>query len=130
MRGIPDTLPAAPDPYRITPAYAGNTLVGSYIDYQLEDHPRLCGEYPFGLSVPHQPDGITPAYAGNTQELHLTETLCRDHPRLCGEYLDGDVMTSMIPGSPPPMRGILIQAKSRLFFHRITPAYAGNTTFY
>ena len=71
---------------RITPAYAGNTIVGNYTSPFERDHPRLRGEHL--LRFPFQPGehgsppptrgtlrkaykgafcyGITPAYAGNT----------------------------------------------------------------
>ena len=72
--------------YRITPAYAGNTLLKLYNKKSRKDHPRLRGEHfeaieritdDEGSPPPTRgtlnttktkldPDGITPAYAGNT----------------------------------------------------------------
>ncbi len=69
---------------RITPACAGRRLVGSFITFQLEDHPRVCGKKLTHIhsshqelgSPPHMREeagpapvdieavGITPAYAG------------------------------------------------------------------
>ena len=72
--------------YRITPAYAGNTLQARAREEQPWDHPRVCGEHTASLrllcvvrgSPPRMRGtlegdykvgdeiGITPAYAGNT----------------------------------------------------------------
>ena len=94
--------------YRITPACAGSTQdVQNYID-NLEDHPRLRGEYeskgaqfqrkegspplargvPMAATIIAATTGITPACAGSTAskcKLFLTSW---DHPRLRGEYED------------------------------------------
>ena len=71
---------------RITPAHAGNTVLGVVGDFVGEDHPRACGEYihDIFLFLPQQgspprmrgipigdyfglpTNGITPAHAGNT----------------------------------------------------------------
>ena len=71
---------------RITPAYAGNTIIAIFFHDTARDHPRLRGEYknertepgagtgsppltrgilPFSFRTPAIV-GITPAYAGNT----------------------------------------------------------------
>ena len=72
----------------ITPAYAGRTVIKSFEDELIEDHPRLCGkdnelfsEWTINRGSPplmreghsilaQHPDksGITPAYAGRTIE--------------------------------------------------------------
>ena len=49
--------------------------------------------------------GITPAYAGKSPRLAPANRIRKDHPRLCGEKLTRNIFTSMIEGSPPPMRG-------------------------
>ena len=89
----------------ITPAYAGKRLLWQVADYQLQDHPRICGEKPplrctrsiQSGSPPHMRGkvllylkslsqlGITPAYAGKRRCLRFLGYSCRDHPRICGE---------------------------------------------
>ena len=52
-----------------------------------------------------------------------------DHPRLCGEKLAGFQGRHQTKGSPPPMRG---KAKTKAELQneiRITPAYAGKSSF-
>ena len=73
---------------RITPAYAGKSMINSSMFLFLGDHPRLCGEKemctPILVTVPGSPPpmrgkaygsryylsapGITPAYAGKSSE--------------------------------------------------------------
>ena len=90
---------------RITPAYAGKSIPRNSAVFDIEDHPRLCGEKYlmanefmrrsgspppmrgkafWGIHVvPCQ--GITPAYAGKSW-IPITQFLnIQDHPRLCGE---------------------------------------------
>ena len=90
MRGIRrrgDTQEAG---IRITPAHAGNTLVGDSVPIIVKDHPRACGEYctpqessAFAPGSPPRMRGIldlivfrragrriTPAHAGNTANEH------------------------------------------------------------
>ena len=86
MRGTPRRCCATIFRYRITPAYAGNTLLRGRGGSSLQDHPRLCGEHLQGKSGANRVIGspplmrgtqfclrkryffsrITPAYAGNT----------------------------------------------------------------
>ena len=49
---------------RITPAYAGKSLLRSIRAFTDKDHPRLCGEKMITLMHLISPHGITPAYAG------------------------------------------------------------------
>ena len=85
-RGTPEKMVLDIYSHRITPAYAGNTLVGIIHSIQYGDHPRLRGEHRSRRSgrrfnrgsppptrgtqrvrtVSDGSDGITPAYAGNT----------------------------------------------------------------
>ena len=75
-------------------------------------------------------NGITPAYAGKSRR-HLKLLLeTEDHPRLCGEKLGFRCRFSLIPGSPPPMRGKAALALAMLAKLRITPAYAGKSLHY
>ena len=49
MRGKGLILVRIPGSQRITPAYAGKSLVPKLIYKAIQDHPRLCGEKGFGL---------------------------------------------------------------------------------
>ena len=111
--------------YRITPAYAGKSLLGSHNVTNLEDHPRLCGEKSFlhsltvtvkGSPPPMRGKGkavyfrrtflrITPAYAGKSIRNQHSPHVPEDHPRLCGEKVQLALMVDLLVGSPPPMRG-------------------------
>ena len=110
---------------RITPAYAGKSMILYVWHYLQGDHPRLCGEKivshkdditAFGSPPPmrgkaqtarllYDNEGITPAYAGKRTLLFTPNLDKWDHPRLCGEKVL--VSTPKVPttGSPPPMRG-------------------------
>ena len=66
MRGKVLTLVFPAVPSRITPAYAGKSLI---IDCRLQavrDHPRLCGEKAAHSKARITLKGITPAYAGKS----------------------------------------------------------------
>ena len=112
---------------RITPACAGNTFLDLLIHFLWQDHPRLRGEYSFGVNrsrlSPGSPPlargirdkvlqeatsvGITPACAGNTFLVLHTAVTLQDHPRLRGEYWKANPWVWVIEGSPPLARGIL-----------------------
>ena len=49
----------------------------------------------------------------------------RDHPRVCGEKPSASLITSVVAGSPPRMRGKAEIAAGTSRTVRITPAYAG-----
>ena len=54
-----------------------------------------------------------------------------DHPRLCGEKRGTGCLECNHEGSPPPMRGKVLQSGLTIRAKRITPAYAGKrSTFY
>ena len=111
--------------FRITPAYAGKTLIKVMKEGAVKDHPRVCGENNIkrlaNLSKTGSPPrmrgkrspaaviqckcGITPAYAGKTTA-HLIHC-CHswDHPRVCGENLRAIGEECLEKGSPPRMRG-------------------------
>ena len=71
---------------------------------------------------------ITPADAGKTVKTHA-KNICRwDHPRGCGENLSHPILSGILIGSPPRMRGKLASAMPIYPADRITPADAGKTT--
>ena len=70
-------------------------------------------------------EGITPAYAGKRLETASLIVRNQDHPRLCGEKLSFPLPIVEVIGSPPPMRGKVVNICILRPCWRITPAYAG-----
>ena len=128
MRGTHSILYTCLYTYRITPAYAGNTIEYSRALYDRGGSPPLMrGTHsPFPLSFYEL--GITPAYAGNTRVCCTKLLITEDHPRLCGEHSLYAFFPLYRQGSPPLMRGTLSLGLFAFRFLRITPAYAGNTS--
>ena len=113
----------------------------------IKDHPRLCGEKhnknkpqiahlgsppPMRGKVflPDQtsdPKRITPAYAGKSAKERKRFSREKDHPRLCGEKLELLFRSFSFLGSPPPMRGKVVDHKDEVLAAGITPAYAGKS---
>ena len=132
---------------RITPAYAGNTVLITCLQACMWDHPRVCGKYfSIGLlrylstgSPPRMREilatmrfsasslRITPAYAGNTVRGRVWLVVDWDHPRVCGKYLCAASLLRLASGSPPRMREIHVASLQHDANYGITPAYAGNT---
>ena len=125
MRGKVVKLPQSRILSRITPAYAGKSVLCNHLLCQRKDHPRLCGEKsePENCDMNNQgspppmrgkenpvtlekiPLRITPAYAGKSRDSGVVVAVIRDHPRLCGEKFRIHLFITCQPGSPPPMRG-------------------------
>ena len=134
---------------RITPAYAGKSMIHKPAEARLKDHPRLCGEksqIPLKNSpIPGSPPPmrgkdqarsstlatpwITPAYAGKSTPNRLQFLSNQDHPRLCGEKQCRQRGFRQNMGSPPPMRGKAFSSFANGINTGITPAYAGKRTF-
>ena len=132
---------------RITPAYAGKSIQSKDLFTNNLDHPRLCGEKLCkrcsSASTKGSPppmrgkvtsplillyrDRITPAYAGKSQRRTQPFWKRQDHPRLCGEKLPPYFHNLVMIGSPPPMRGKVINFSVFVIKLRITPAYAGKS---
>ena len=68
---------------------------------------------------------ITPAYAGKSCGVSKAAAERRDHPRLCGEKISSIFASSVLLGSPPPMRGKVASIAWIDATEGITPAYAG-----
>ena len=129
----------------ITPAHAGKSGPGDSRVLDLRDHPRTCGEKsntvsPGALyrgSPPHMrgkdrmgtiltvTPGITPAHAGKSIRRYFSNVLAGDHPRTCGEKRNTCYHLLLITGSPPHMRGKVLNFDCVAPAHGITPAHAG-----
>ena len=132
---------------RITPAYAGKSVISGSLWLSSRDHPRVCGEkwvpVVSSVSVQGSPPrmrgkvmqqcvarkvvGITPAYAGKSRPSGFRGSVPWDHPRVCGEKCWPLVCMIWLMGSPPRMRGKAIAFSSMEHSFRITPAYAGKS---
>ena len=147
MRGPPERPNQSAGCTRITPAYAGTTIVKQSFHFFMGDHPRLCGDHKT-RSLPtlnhkgspplmrgpqmmskykYRECGITPAYAGTTCQRPSARSCGRDHPRLCGDHHHAILSCSPVHGSPPLMRGPRFCDIFYCCLARITPAYAGTT---
>ena len=69
--------------------------------------------------------GITPAYAGKRIIPRRNKNHQQDHPRVCGEKHANLSGNGQLLGSPPRMRGKVIEHLCTCTHCRITPAYAG-----
>ena len=130
---------------RITPAYAGKRDSIPQQSSLRRDHPRVCGEKPriFFMSIRSagspprmrgkgQPlyivvseSGITPACAGKRASWCLVILRLRDHPRVCGEKFHYLYYYGYNKGSPPRVRGKVVDEYMANLLDRITPACAG-----
>ena len=81
-----------------------------------------------GLSVSPTRTGITPAYAGKRGTSRCPQSHTQDHPRLCGEKKAYYAVLIQKIGSPPPMRGKVVDSVGQPIARRITPAYAGKSS--
>ena len=70
---------------------------------------------------------ITPAGAGKTFTYRAYVPIAQDHPRRCGENATAWRRLTVLPGSPPQVRGKLNRFKPKFNRFRITPAGAGKT---
>ena len=73
--------------------------------------------------------GIIPAHAGLTLIHHLVSSFRRDHPRACGAHRSSSMVTSLILGSSPRMRGSLSFSGLSGASRGIIPAHAGLTAY-
>ena len=147
VRGKLDSEYASPAESGITPAGAGKTEFIEHSRCIAEDHPRRCGENPLMFLSSLHPTGsppqvrgkpkladsaraavgITPAGAGKTFNPESVGGIEEDHPRRCGENLWIRFCRFQCPGSPPQVRGKLLERAVKEMSGRITPAGAGKT---
>ena len=125
MRGKECLLGSAPNPFGITPAYAGKRSLPAATTPARRDHPRVCGEKKKGGSpeksglgspprmrgkgvqrdCPLVGMGITPACAGKSPGQSALISDRWDHPRVCGEKPCEKMTAWSKRGSPPRVRG-------------------------
>ena len=149
MRGKPVIIDELQLSDGITPADAGKTFYKTNITQLVQDHPRGCGENywlsPLRRASAGSPprmrgklyvrffnrggNRITPADAGKTQRQVRKRIDVQDHPRGCGENKAETLEQSAKMGSPPRMRGKLLEKIGIEKENGITPADAGKTHF-
>ena len=71
---------------------------------------------------------ITPADAGKTRNFLPKFLVHQDHPRGCGENSRSFLASTVMLGSPPRMRGKLLEKIGIEKENGITPADAGKTS--
>ena len=132
---------------RITPACAGSSAGLYRMVVVVWDHPRVCGEQCYKISLmpwmPGSPPrvrgadlpeclgqfglGITPACAGSRSSSMFFSPRLQDHPRVCGEQTNRRYINACPDGSPPRVRGAVLEFGYSQFDARITPACAGSS---
>ena len=129
MRGKVLNFSVADFPFGITPAYAGKSVFHFFqCPFDQGSPPPMRGKGPCQALRQHA-HGITPAYAGKSGGTGGGRGLRWDHPRLCGEKRQQSQPLRQAWGSPPPMRGKVLQRSVRTLHSGITPAYAGKSGF-
>ena len=73
--------------------------------------------------------GITPAWAGKSNLLGQSPWKSEDHPRVGGEKPDTGPQQLQGRGSPPRGRGKVVHLSVSIFSARITPAWAGKSSW-
>ena len=86
--------------------------------------PRVRGE-DFDFKMLVHDFRITPACAGRSSRFCDTHNDSKDHPRVCGEKSSQVFVVFLYSGSPPRVRGEVVQDRVRVRDQRITPACAG-----
>ena len=76
---------------------------------------------------PERTTGITPACAGKSPFFPGVPGLRWDHPRVCGEKNIPQIHISRSTGSPPRVRGKVVESWNSCVFSGITPACAGKS---
>ena len=71
--------------------------------------------------------GITPACAGKSCRIYSFISVSWDHPRVCGEKLPICGNCAAVKGSPPRVRGKVLNENEATSYPGITPACAGKS---
>ena len=111
----------------IIPAFAGNTLLQTFLQPLPRDHPRIRGGTPSPSGSVFRSMRIIPAFAGNTHPHGFCLCHLKDHPRIRGEHLHFHRDNNRTAGSSPHPRGTPVGIPISLSNFRIIPASAGNT---
>ena len=90
--------------------------------------PAMRGKDGFVILL-YRDGGITPAYAGKRSGSTHPRRTPGDHPRACGEKVAPSRFFGMRRGSSPRMRGKVVVLIAIRTAQRITPAYAGKSSF-
>ena len=88
--------------------------------------PRVRGKAPAQLHEKLK-GGITPACAGKSAAKQTSTVRCGDHPRVCGEKTSCLCRRLWRAGSPPRVRGKVLQLICTIDDLGITPACAGKS---
>ena len=111
----------------ITPACAGKSAIAGRFTHPSEGSPpRVRGKDHPGR-YPASPLPITPACAGKRRPPVLPVSGAEDHPRVCGEKSQETLTRLRRRGSPPRVRGKVLQLQRQSTTRRITPACAGKS---
>ena len=116
-----------PTPTRNISAHAGKTAVSYTTPWWITEHPRVCGENPWGSSRRRRRTRNIPAYAGKTPNATAPGCMSQEHPRVCGENRIGQSNTYEAHGTSPRMRGKPPVKSPTMILGRNIPAYAGKT---
>ena len=79
------------------------------------------------VAFPMMLRGITPAHAGKSPKGGSSGEASRDHPRACGEKQSRTAAVCAQVGSPPRMRGKVLEVGGIDDRLGITPAHAGKS---
>ena len=115
--------------HRITPAYAGKSGKKACVMMMSTGSPPPMRGKAQATTTKRNGVRITPAYAGKSSRGESDGGNIGDHPRLCGEKITPSGKVFGIKGSPPPMRGKGFWYAATRTASRITPAYAGKSSF-
>ena len=128
MRGKVADLLDKWDVSRITPAYAGKSVVDSPVEPVNGDHPRVCGEKWDKLPSETKQKGSPPHMRGKDVKLTMNAGQLRITPAYAGKsspWLSG---FCRLLGSPPHMRGKVLPSPILAAPIGITPTYAGKSS--
>ena len=111
--------------HRITPAWAGKSVLRCQSLPQNRDHPRVGGEKSKAPCRQRWQHRITPAWAGKRYSSLCFCILVWDHPRVGGEKARAHSGPCPYWGSPPRGRGKVLLWYPSHMPAGITPAWAG-----
>ena len=113
----------------LTPAWAGNTRPSPATPSNAWAHPRMGGEHTAAEQTVPMAPGSPPHGRGTRSRRPSSGCSPRAHPRMGGEHCGRLVSSSQSRGSPPHGRGTPCGRVPRSGRSRLTPAWAGNTSW-